>query len=100
MTTEKKKVPREPEPFIISDEEDDNLFFALSPEEDMTELSLVVDVKGDGRDDNMEYLHSIFLDIDYIKELIKWLKETLKYNKYVEEHGPVMPIIMELQDID
>lgn len=100
MTTEKKKVPREPEPFIISDEEEDNIFFAFSPEEDTIEVGLLVDIKGDGKEDSMEYLYSVFLDIDYIEDLIKWLKKALKHNKYVEEHGPVMPIIMELQDID
>lgn len=96
MTTEKKKVPREPEPFIISDDEEDNIFFALSPEGDTTELGLVVDVKGDGKEDAMEYLYSIFLDIDDIEDLIKWLKKALKRNKYVEEHGEVIPLFLEL----
>jgi hypothetical protein len=104
LTAEKKTRPKMPEPHIMYDEEDDNIFFVKSIEVDgheaAVDLSLVVDVKNTGDEDSMEYLYTVFLEKDEIKELQKWLKKALQYIEYVEEHGAPIPLILGVEDAD
>ena len=102
--TAKRSVPKKPESFIISDDEEDNVFFALNIDDEFGEkeafidLSLVVDVKGDNEDDSMEEFYSVLLDSDYLRDLKKWLKQALEYLDYVEEHGVPISLILGEQD--
>lgn len=102
--TDKKKIPKEPEPYTMYDEEDDNIFFAASVEaggyDAAVEIALVVDVKNTDDEDSFEYLYAVFLDTDELVGLLKWIKKAIKYIKFVEEHGAPVSLILGDEDAD
>jgi hypothetical protein len=104
LTADKKKIPKQPEPYVMYDEEDDNIFFAASVEaggyDAAVEIALVVDVKNEDNEDSMEYLYSIFLDPEELTGLLKWVKKAIKYIGHVEEHGTPIPLILGVEDED
>ena len=95
-----KITPRKPEPLILADEDEDNIFFALHLEDNFeenaasVELALVVDVKGDGDEDSMEYLYSALLSPEVLYDLKAWLTKAFRYSEHVEEHGIPFPLIL------
>lgn len=92
-----------PEPFILSDEENDNLFFGFGIEaegyEADAELALVVDVKNTDEEGH-EYLYSVFLDIEDLEALAEWAKKAIRYIKYVNKAGAPIPLILGVLDED
>jgi len=106
LTEDKKTIPRNPESYIIADEEDDNLFFAMNVESDLedddavAELALLVDVKGDGEEDSMEYIYAVYFErVDLIR-LKQWINKAIKFMAHVEKHGVTLPFVVGLQDAD
>ena len=104
MTAKKKTVPKMPEPFVMADDEDDNIFFASAVEAEghdaVVEIALVVDVKNEDDEDSMEYLYTVYLEREELKELQLWIKKALKYIDHVEQHGVPVSLILGVQDND
>ncbi len=100
LAEKKPVVPKIPEVFVIAEEEDDNIFFAVDVEEDLVELGLVVDVKSTGEEGIMEYLYTVYLEPENTEALIEWLKKALKYNRYVEKHGVPIKLTLGFGDDD
>jgi len=101
--TVKRSVPKKPEPFLISNEENDNIFYALLISEEfgddtLAELALVVDVKGNGETDDVEYLYSVLNDAEQLTELKNWIDKAIDYLKYVEVHGAPISLILDVQE--
>jgi hypothetical protein len=78
---------KEPEAFMASNEENDNMFFTFEPYEGTMELNLLVDMKGNRKEDDVECIYSVSLNTDDLKALRKWLDLMIKYAEYVDENG-------------
>jgi hypothetical protein len=100
LAADKKPIPRKPESLIISEDDKDNLFFSLDVdgENGITELSLIVNVNG--KEDEMAYLHSVFLETEDLKDVITWLNHALRYSEYIDKNGPVISLFLDEDEDD
>lgn len=101
--TAKRLVPKKPEPFLITNEENDNIFYALLISEEfgedtLAELALVVDVKGNGETDDVEYLYTVLNDAEQLTDLRSWIDKAVEYLRYVEIHGAPISLILDVQE--